>query len=89
MDILMECKFDHKIFAEKGYIFKPFIPTVGSVCTLLKRQSDGGLEFEEVEVFDIYGQLYVFRPGDWKELTDVPSLEEIQEMIESTELVEI
>ncbi len=85
---LFECKLDYNIAVKAGAIFTPFIPTVGSICTLLsieKCDGEEGYLFEELEV-SLNGLKQEFIKQYWKEITNIPSIKEITEMVEEVQI---
>ena len=87
MSQLYECKINFDYAVAYGAIFTPFVPTIGTVCTLLnveKQNEDIIYTFEELKV-TLYGNEQGFVSDNWKEILNLPSIEEVIEMIEEAQ----
>lgn len=79
---LFQCLESYDQTVREGAIITPFVPKVGDICTLAGIGSTGGYFFEEVRAF-FMGEEYTFDNDVWKEVVDLPSIEELMEQIES------
>lgn len=86
--MLMESTTDFSSELKLGVTFIPFVPTKGTICTLVEIDLGGGYIFEEVKAY-IGTKECNFVPKFWRPVTDIPSAEEVNKFVEDCQLVSI
>lgn len=90
MSQLYECRLNYNLTSSSSAVFNPFTPVIGTICTLLEvvesTQGEGYI-FEEVKVSINNSEAFSFDPQYWREITEAPSIDEINQMVEESQMV--
>jgi len=86
--MLMESITDFSSELSRGVKFIPFVPTKGTICTVIQIDPDGGYTFDEVKAY-LDTKECSFVSKFWKPLTDIPSIEEVNKIVEDCQLVSV